>query len=37
MANKYNGPYKVLEWGNNAWKIQVGERVDVVSRDRLKT
>ena len=22
--------------GNKAWKLQVGERVDVVSRDRLK-
>ena len=36
MADKYSGPNKVLEQGNKAWKIQVGERVDVVSRDRLK-
>ena len=36
MADKYRDPYKVLERGNKAWKIQVGERVDVVSRDRLK-
>ena len=36
MANKYSGPYKVLERGNKAWKLQVGERVDVVSGDRLK-
>ena len=36
MADKYSGPYKVLERGNKAWKLQVGERVDVVSRDRLK-
>ena len=36
MADKYNGPYKVLEKGNKAWKLQVGERVEVVSRDRLK-
>ena len=36
MANKYSGPYKVLEKGNKAWKLQVGERVEVVSRDRLK-
>ena len=37
MADKYSGPNKVLEQGNKAWKIQVGERVDVVSRDRLKS
>ena len=36
MADKYSGPYKVLERGNKAWKLQVGERVDVVSSDRLK-
>ena len=36
MADKYSGPYKVLEKGNKAWKLQVGERVEVVSRDRLK-
>ena len=33
MADKYSGPYKVLERGNKAWKLQVGERVNVVSRD----
>ena len=26
----------MLERGNKSWKIQMGERVDVVSRDRLK-
>ena len=36
MADKYSGPYKVLERGNKAWKLQVGERVNMVSRDRLK-
>ena len=36
MADKYRGPYKVLERGNKAWKLQVGERVDVVSRDYFK-
>ena len=35
-VEKYSGPYKVLKWGNKAWKIQVGERVDIVSRDCLK-
>ena len=36
MADKYSGPYQVLEKGNKAGKLQVGERVEVVSRDRLK-
>ena len=36
MADKYSGPYKVLERGNKAWKLQVGEKVEVVIRDRLK-
>ena len=35
-ADKYSSPYKVLERGNKAWKLQVGERVDMVSRDHLK-
>ena len=37
MADKYSGPYQLLERGNKAWKLQVGGRVDVVSRDRLKS
>ena len=24
MADKYSNPYKVLERGNKAWKLQVG-------------
>ena len=36
MVDKYSGPYKVFERGSKAWKLQVGERVDVVCRDRLK-
>ena len=36
MADKYSGPYQVLERCNKAWKLQVGETVEVVSRDRLK-
>ena len=36
MAEKYSSPFKVLERGNKAWKQQVGERVNMVSRDRLK-
>ena len=36
MVDKYSGPYKVLERRNKAWKLQVGDRVEVVRRDRLK-
>ena len=36
MADKYSGPYRVLERGNKVWKVQVGERVEVISRDSLK-
>ena len=36
MADKYSCPYQVLERGNKAWKLQVGEKIEVVSRDRLK-
>ena len=36
MADKYSGPYKVLERANKAWKVQVGDRVEIISRDRLK-
>ena len=28
--------YRVLERGNKAWKVQVGKRVEINSRDRLK-
>ena len=33
MADKYSGPYKVLERANKAWKVQVGGRVEIISRD----
>ena len=36
MADKYSGPYKVLDRGNKSLELQVGERVEVISRDRLK-
>ena len=36
MADKYSGPYQVLERGNKAWKLQVGDKIEVVSRDQLK-
>ena len=31
MADKYSSSHKVLERGNKAWKLQVGEMVDIVS------
>ena len=36
LADNYDSPFRVLEWGNKAFKLQMGERVDTVSRDRLK-
>ena len=36
MSEKYSSHYKVLERGNKACKIQVGEKVEIISRDRLK-
>ena len=36
MGDKYSSPYKVLERGIKAWKLQVGDRVEVVGRDCLK-
>ena len=36
MAYKYSSPYKVLEQANKAWKVQVGEKMEIISRDRLK-
>ena len=35
MADKYSGPYQVLERGNKAWKLQVGEKVEVVSPEAV--
>ena len=32
----YSGLYSVLERGNKAGKVQVGERVKILSRDRPK-
>ena len=36
MADKYSSPFKVLERGNKAWKVQVGNRVEIITRDCLK-
>jgi hypothetical protein len=36
LSPLYSGPYKVLSSGPKVFKLQVGEREDVVSIDRLK-
>ena len=36
MADNYQGPFRVLERGQKLFKLQMGERVDQVSRDWLK-
>ena len=36
IRDKYSGPFRVLERGNKAWKVQVGERVEIISKDHLK-
>ena len=36
LANNYTSPYLVLEKGPKVFKLQVGTRVDVITRDRLK-
>ena len=36
LADNYAGPYLVLEKGPKVFKLQLGERTKVVSRDRLK-
>ena len=35
MAEMFSGPSRVLECGNKAWKVHVGERVDIISRAAL--
>jgi len=36
LDNSYDGPFYVLERGHKTFKLQMGEKTDVVSRDRLK-
>ena len=36
IQNPYEGPFKVLEPGDKTFKIQVGNRHEIVSADRLK-
>ena len=36
LSSRYVGPYKVEERGKKVFKIWIGERLETVSRDRLK-
>jgi len=36
MEQAYSGPYRVLEHSDKLYKLQIGERREVVSADRLK-
>jgi len=36
LADSYDGPFKVLARGDKVFKLQLGARVDTVSKDRLK-
>ena len=36
LADNYTGPYLVLEKGSKVFKLQVGTREEVITRDRLK-
>ena len=36
LADNYTGPYLVLEKGPKVFKLQLGERIEVLSRDWLK-
>ena len=36
LSDVYIGPYKLLECGEKTCRVQVGEREEIISRDRLK-
>jgi hypothetical protein len=36
LCDNYDGPFKVLESGEKTCHVQVGGRVEVITRDRLK-
>ena len=36
LSGRYSGPYHVLERTNKVFKLKIGDRVETVSRDRLK-
>ncbi len=36
LADAYAGPYRVLESGEKTFRLQIGDREEVLSRDRLK-
>ena len=36
LADSYDGPFQVVDRGQKVFRLQLGARVDTVSRDRLK-
>jgi len=36
LCDNYDGPFKVLERGEKRCHVQMGGRVEVITRDRLK-
>ena len=36
LADNYSGPYLVLEKGPKVFKLQIGTRDDIITRDQLK-
>jgi len=36
LSQKYSGPYRILERSAKIYKLQIGDRVETVSADRLK-
>ena len=36
LADTYSGPFQVVERGNKFFRVRIGEKLEVVSRDRLK-
>ena len=36
LTDSYDGPFRVVDRGPKVFKLQLGARVDTVSRDRLK-
>ena len=36
LADKYEGPFRMLSLGPKVFKLKMGEREDTASRDRLK-
>jgi len=36
LEDSYDGPFKVMERGNKVFKLKIGDKLDTVTRDRLK-